>query len=238
VTPDTSLRPGRSPGDSLVAGVLTGAVVVVVAWASGFGHLLIHDAAAAVTAGAQGPRGAATRAGTALPAGGAPASTQYAAGSSVPASAAWSSASTTVDGKSSGPASSGLSTGASSQSPPASQCSAGLADAVADPFIMHVQHGHLGESPAQQVGDILNTSQYVQTHTVLVENMTNPLWLLIPAVTEGVQAFVTHVYHGHLSESPSQQAADILDPDQYVQTHTVLIENMTSPAAAVVTGSC
>lgn len=40
--------------------------------------------------------------------------------------------------------------------------------------------------------------------------------------------FLAHVYAGHLGESPSQQAADITNADQYVKTHTVLISGMLS----------
>jgi hypothetical protein len=43
-----------------------------------------------------------------------------------------------------------------------------------DPFIVHLDHAHLETSPGQQVSDALNVSQYVKTHTVLVENMVAP----------------------------------------------------------------
>jgi plastocyanin len=43
-----------------------------------------------------------------------------------------------------------------------------------NPFVVHLDHAHLEASPAQQVSDILNVSQYVKTHTVLVENMLAP----------------------------------------------------------------
>ena len=113
-----------------------------------------------------------------------------------------------------------------------------IADAVAQPFETHLDHGHLEESPAQQVADILNISQYVKTHTTLIEAMLQPLYLLAPAVARSADVFVQHVYHGHLEESPSQQAADILNPDQYAKTHTVLIENMAKPLTDFTLGGC
>lgn len=214
---------GRSRRDALVAGVLIGATVVVLGWGSGYGRLLVHEASiAAAPAPGTMPGNGGT--GSSVPATGMTGTGLRAE----PVAAGDSSASRVV-----GPAESGgQSAGVGSVSCPS------LPSAVLDPFIAHVQRGHLSESPAQQLADLLNTNQYVQTHTVLVEHMTDPLWLLIPAVTEGAHAFVTHVQRGHLGESPSQQVADILDPDQYVHTHTVLVEDMSGPALAVVTGSC
>ena len=108
---------------------------------------------------------------------------------------------------------------------------------MADPFVTHVDHGHLEESPGQQAGDITNTDQYVRTHTVLIEQMTAPAVALGLASLDGVDPFVAHVDHGHLEESPAQQASDILNVNQYVQTHTVLIENMTAPTTTGATGT-
>ena len=45
-------------------------------------------------------------------------------------------------------------------------------------------------------------------------------------------AFLRHFYAAHLEESPSQQVADVLAVDQYVRTHTVLIEHMIKPVIA------
>ena len=49
--------------------------------------------------------------------------------------------------------------------------------------------------------------------------------------------FVTHFDHAHLEESPAQQAGDLLNVNQYVKTHTVLIEDMTAPATGTLTGT-
>lgn len=48
-------------------------------------------------------------------------------------------------------------------------------ESALDQLIMHIDAGHLGESPAQQVADITNADQYVKTHTVLVSNMLQAL---------------------------------------------------------------
>lgn len=50
----------------------------------------------------------------------------------------------------------------------------GLTDAE-NTFLAHVYAGHLGESPAQQVADILNVDQYAKTHTVLISKMAQSL---------------------------------------------------------------
>jgi hypothetical protein len=44
-----------------------------------------------------------------------------------------------------------------------------------------------------------------------------------------VDAFLQHVYAAHLEASPGQQVDDITDVDQYVKTHTVMVEHMLDP---------
>ena len=44
-----------------------------------------------------------------------------------------------------------------------------------DPFIAHLDKAHLETSPGQQVAALLNVDSYAQLHTVLVEDMLNPL---------------------------------------------------------------
>jgi hypothetical protein len=125
-----------------------------------------------------------------------------------------------------------------SSPPPAGSCSdETVVAAMADPFVTHVDHGHLEESPSQQAADITDPDQYVKTHTVLLEQMSTPAIALGLASFDGIDPFVTHVDHGHLEESPAQQTADILDVSQYVNTHTVLVEHMTAPATGQATGS-
>lgn len=47
-----------------------------------------------------------------------------------------------------------------------------------------------------------------------------------------------HINTTHLGESPGQQVNDLLNLDQYVLTHTTLIENMIAPTEGVLTGTC
>lgn len=96
---------------------------------------------------------------------------------------------------------------------------------VVDPFWVHFEAAHLETSPGQQVAEALALDQYVLTHTVLIENM------LAPLMGSGgpLGAFWTHFEAAHLETSPGQQAAEALSLDQYVLTHTVLVEQMLAP---------
>jgi hypothetical protein len=51
-------------------------------------------------------------------------------------------------------------------------------------------------------------------------------------------AFMQHFYAAHLETSPGQQVSDATDIDQYVKTHTVLVEHMLAPLAGTDTSSC
>jgi hypothetical protein len=42
-----------------------------------------------------------------------------------------------------------------------------------------------------------------------------------------------HIYSGHLEEGLGQQVGDILNVDQYVKTHTVLVANLLKPLIGV-----
>ena len=97
---------------------------------------------------------------------------------------------------------------------------------VLDPFWVHFEAAHLETSPGQQVADALNVDQYALTHTVLIENM------LAPLLGSGgpLGTFWTHLKAAHLETGPGQQAADALNLDQYVETHTVMVEDMLAPA--------
>jgi hypothetical protein len=107
--------------------------------------------------------------------------------------------------------------------------------AAVDSFLQHLNAAHLETSPGQQVSDALDVDQYVKTHTVLVENMLKPL---LGGSTAALDTFLQHVYAAHLEASPGQQAADVLDVDQYVKTHTVMVENMLKPLAGTDVSSC
>ncbi|MFI9383778.1 plastocyanin/azurin family copper-binding protein [Kutzneria sp. NPDC052558] len=113
-------------------------------------------------------------------------------------------------------------------STPGSGCA--VKEALA-PFIAHLKAAHLEESLGQQVTDILNLDQYIKTHTVLIENMLTPILNgdADQAVKDVLAPFLAHLKAAHLDESLGQQVADILDVNQYVKTHTVLVENMLEP---------
>jgi plastocyanin len=107
------------------------------------------------------------------------------------------------------------------------------------PLLQHIDTTHLGESPGQQAQDLLNVNQYVLTHTTLVENMLIPAWNSANRITTGLLVpLLQHIDTTHLGESPGQQVNDLLNLDQYVLTHTTLVENMIIPTEGVLTGSC
>jgi plastocyanin len=107
------------------------------------------------------------------------------------------------------------------------------------PLLQHINATHLGESPGQQVTDLLNVNQYVLTHTTLVVNVLTPLLNSATTVTNGLLVpLLQHLDTTHLGESPGQQVNDLLNLDQYVLTHTTLIEKMIEPTEGVLTGSC
>jgi len=107
------------------------------------------------------------------------------------------------------------------------------------PLLQHIDAAHLGESPGQQVQDVLNLNQYVLTHTTLVKNMLVPLWNSANTILTGLLVpLLQHLAAAHLGESPGQQVSDLLNLDQYILTHTTLVENMIAPTEGVLTGTC
>jgi len=117
--------------------------------------------------------------------------------------------------------------------PPPGGAGSCLVSGVLTPLIQHINSAHLGESPGQQAQDLLNLNQYVLTHTTLIENMLNPLTNggLVNVLNGVLTPLVAHINSAHLGESPGQQAQDLLNVNQYVLTHTTLIENMLQPLA-------
>jgi len=107
--------------------------------------------------------------------------------------------------------------------------------AAVDTFMQHVNAAHLETSPGQQVTDALSVDQYAKAHTVLIGNMLKPV---LGGTTSALDTFLQHVYAAHLEASPGQQAADALALDQYVKTHTVMVENMIKPLAGTDVSSC
>ncbi|WP_082582155.1 cupredoxin family copper-binding protein [Aeromicrobium sp. Root236] len=102
-------------------------------------------------------------------------------------------------------------------------------------FLQHLYSAHLETSLGQQVTDALNLDQYLKTHLVLVENMLKPL---LGGVQSTLDTFLQHVYAAHLETSLGQQVTDALAIDQYVKTHTVLVENMIKPLVGEDLSSC
>jgi plastocyanin len=100
------------------------------------------------------------------------------------------------------------------------------ASASVQPFVDHVDAAHLERSPLQQARDLADLDQYTLTHTVLVESMLAPI---VPTVADSLAPFEQHVDAAHLERSPMQQAADIMNTDDYVLAHTVLVESMLAP---------
>ncbi len=100
------------------------------------------------------------------------------------------------------------------------------ADAIAQPLIDHVNSAHLERSPLQQVNDLLHVDSYVLAHTVLAESLLAPV---LPTVNAVLDPLVQHVETAHLERSPLQQARDLVDIDDYVLAHTVLVESLLKP---------
>ena len=97
------------------------------------------------------------------------------------------------------------------------------------PFWIHFEKAHLETSPGQQVADALDVDQYVKTHTVLLDAMLSPVIQAIFGSRDDPGPFWTHLRKAHLETGPGQQVVDALALDQYVQTHTVLVEDILAP---------
>jgi hypothetical protein len=126
---------------------------------------------------------------------------------------------------------------ASTTGEPAPATCPALADAVLTPFVVHFKAAHLERSPSEQATDLTNVDQYTKTHTVLFENMLDPIFRLMLAAPDGLDPFVVHFRAAHTERSPAQQVADASNADQYTKTHTVLFENMLDPTLGVLTGT-
>jgi hypothetical protein len=118
--------------------------------------------------------------------------------------------------------------------PPTSDVCTGL-DSTVDAFLQHFYAAHLETSLGQQVTDALNLDQYIKTHLILVENMVKPL---LGGAQTTLDTFLQHVYAAHLETGVGQQVTDALAIDQYVKTHTVLVENMIKPLVGADLSAC
>jgi plastocyanin len=118
-------------------------------------------------------------------------------------------------------------------------CPDSVVTAALTAFVAHLDVAHFQRSPLQQLGDILNTDQYVKTHTVLAQNMAQPLLDALPGILDtATLSFIQHLDVAHFQRSPLQQLGDILNTDQYVKTHTVLAQNMLQGLFDAISGAC
>ena len=109
---------------------------------------------------------------------------------------------------------------------------------MASPFWTHVQKAHLETSPSQQAAEALNTDRYLRTHTVLLEELLGPLVAATTHAADAAETFWLHMRNAHLESAPGQQVQEARNTDQYVKTHTVLLEELLTPAGNAVTGNC
>ncbi|MGH4023748.1 MAG: cupredoxin domain-containing protein, partial [Pseudonocardiaceae bacterium] len=136
-------------------------------------------------------------------------------------------ASVTVEGAAAPPAEGAAPPAEGAGAAPPAGGSAGCVPSTAmDAAMRHVKVAHLQASPGQQVKDLAAVHQYVKTHTVLLQDMLKPG--LDGVVTDGIAKSLDvlrkHVEVAHLQTSPGQQVADLLALDQYIKTHTVLVQ--------------
>ena len=117
-------------------------------------------------------------------------------------------------------------------------CSPGLVGGTMTPMYGHIEKAHLERSPAQQVGDLQKTNDYVEIHTVWIEAFTAPARNGVVHITgETPKPFFGHIEHAHLQRSPGQQVSDLRSTDDYVLVHTVWAESMLQPTIDVIDGS-
>jgi hypothetical protein len=122
---------------------------------------------------------------------------------------------------------------------PGAACNGSLPTATLMPFSEHMNHAHFGRSPEQQASDIEDADTYTRTHTVLVQNMSQPGRDDLFAISDGSMVpLVEHLDHAHFERSPMQQADDVEHADSYVKQHTVLVEHMVQPVLVAVSGDC
>ncbi|RSM90428.1 copper-binding protein [Kibdelosporangium aridum] len=103
--------------------------------------------------------------------------------------------------------------------------------AALEPFIAHVRAAHLQTSPLTQVTETLNTDQYIKTHTVMLDQMLVPIvdGTTSKAVTDALNPLITHIRAAHLQTSLFTQLTELLNADQYIKTHTVMLDQVLTP---------
>ena len=117
-------------------------------------------------------------------------------------------------------------------------CSPGLVAGSVTPIYGHIEKAHLERSPAQQVGDLQKTNDYVEVHTVWIEAFTAPARNgVVHIAGDTPKPFFGHIEHAHLQRSPGQQVSDLRDSDDYLLFHTVWAESLLQPTIGVIDGS-
>jgi plastocyanin len=112
-------------------------------------------------------------------------------------------------------------------------------DQVLLPILNHINSAHLGESVGQQVQDALNLDQYIATHTAWIESILTPLASGGQSIVSStLTTLLNHINSAHLDESLGQQISDILNPDQYIKTHTVWVSMLLAPTENYLTNNC
>ena len=218
--------------NAVVSTALVGTVVVVLGFGAGLGALF--SGGSSTSASAAPPSGDGATAGAATGAGGSssgpavhdagPASSMSMGGASgslaapaVPTSYYSGSSATPAAGAAySAPSPAPSSGGPSASGPAPSGSSSGSMPSGSMPS---------GSMPSGSMpsGSMPSGSGSTCTNEIVVNAMLDP--------------FISHVYRAHLERSPGQQANDLLNVNQYVLTHTVLLEDMLAPAIAAVQAS-
>ncbi|MDT0322655.1 cupredoxin domain-containing protein [Streptomyces millisiae] len=112
-------------------------------------------------------------------------------------------------------------------------------DQVLVPILEHLDTAHLERSLSGQVEDALDLDQYVQTHTAWVASILDPLAEGAGGVLDDtLTVLMDHVNGAHLQTPLSQQIAEALDVDGYVQLHTVWAQNLLQPARDYLIDNC
>ena len=107
------------------------------------------------------------------------------------------------------------------------------------PILEHLNSAHLERSLSGQLEDALDLDQYVQTHTAWVASILNPLADGAGGVVDDtLSVLMAHVNGAHLQTPLSQQIAEALNVDDYVQLHTIWAQNLLQPTQDYLIDNC
>ena len=232
------------------AAMLVGAVVLVIGFGSGIGAVLSRGSGAGATPAGHNLGGAVQDAGDVTTTIGHANASTGSSGATKRTTATGSHGATSPSSGSSMDSGAMSSTAGSTPTTTVSSQSSGTKSALAacsgtdavsamlNPFVVHFDKAHLETSPGDQANQALDIDQYVKTHTVLLEQMLAPVVNVALELSDALGPFMVHLDKAHLETSPGEQVAQLLDADQYVKTHTVLVEDMLAPAMGALTTGC